>query len=442
MTLDPSSGMLPIGTVLDDRYRILRLVAEGGMSIVYEVEDARLPGRLVLKQMREMAPDPVARAHVAEQFRREAETLARLSHPNLPRVTDSFAWQGGRFLVEELVEGHTLETLMEQQSPRDEAEVVEWGRQVCRALAYLHAEGVVYRDLKPSNLMLTPEGTIRLIDFGIVRAHTLGKTRDTVVMGTPGFAAPEQYGTEQTDPRSDLYSLGVLLHHLLSGHDPAATPFALPTVRELNPLVSDRMEMVILRAVDLRPERRFQSAEDMLEILGGVEPIRLEGERFTYVTPDEQPLQHAGAGLACLATCVVSALLLPATPNMGCAGLLFGALWLWMLTRSWRSRRAAHSGEIRVDSNGIVLETGGLPQAVRWRDLDEVSFEDRNLWLSRCMVLRAARTAAVLPIAPPRVLAEMTDEPYVKDADRLVRIVMSHAPLEADPGGKRYRRRA
>lgn len=204
--------ILAAGTVLDGRYRVVRLIAEGGMSIVYEVADSRLPGRFALKHMREWVGDAAAQRAIVEQFTREAELLATMSHPNLPRVTDHFVYAERRCLVEELVDGETLEAIAERRgAPLEETEAARWAVQICDALEYLHGRGIIYRDLKPSNCMLTNEGAVKLIDFGIVRYFSLGKSRDTVIMGTPGFAAPEQYGREQTDPRAALSGEIVLL---------------------------------------------------------------------------------------------------------------------------------------------------------------------------------------------------------------------------------------
>ncbi|MEI2691331.1 MAG: serine/threonine-protein kinase [Anaerolineae bacterium] len=197
--------------------------------------------------------------------------LACLNHPNLPKVSDYFTEHGKHYIVMEFVEGQTLEDYLSRRGGSvSEAEARGWAAQLCDVLGYLHRQQppVIFRDLKPANVMLTPQGQLKLIDFGIARFFKAGKPGDTLVMGTPGYAAPEQHGQGQTDARSDVYSLGVLLHHLLTGYDPAATPFALPPVRQLNPQVSPAMAQVITRAIEVHPAQRFPTVERVVPGVG------------------------------------------------------------------------------------------------------------------------------------------------------------------------------
>jgi serine/threonine-protein kinase len=203
-------------------------------------------------------------------FRQEAQMLAKLSHPNLPAVSDYFSEGGKQYLVMEFVDGDTLEDRLARTSGfLDEAQVVDWATQICDVLSYLHSQQppVIFRDLKPSNIMVDRSGRVKLIDFGIARLFKPGKSGDTQVMGTPGYAAPEQYGKAQTDPRSDVYSLGVTLHRLLTKYDPADTPFNLPQTRSLNPKVSSGMAALIERATRTDATARYQSAREMQQAL-------------------------------------------------------------------------------------------------------------------------------------------------------------------------------
>jgi serine/threonine protein kinase len=351
----------------------LRLLAEGGMSLVYEVENVRLPGRFALKLMRDWAGDETVRATITQQFSQEAELLATLSHPNLPRVTDHFVSPTERWLVEELVEGETFEQLLEQTRP-DEQTAVGWAVQILDALEYLHERGIIYRDLKPSNCMLTPQGVVKLIDFGIVRQFTLGKSRDTVVMGTPGFAAPEQYGRNQTDPRSDLFALGVLLHHLLTGHDPALTPFVFPAVRSLNPQVSERLERILLKALELDPRDRFQTAADMRAALRGEVVLPVENEVFSY--HEELPPQRTRSlqRAAVVGSGVGVTWLVSSSWVFVALGAAYLPLWLFLLSREFRSQEKRASTMLSVSRQGLLWRQGQASCEATWAQVRSVKF--------------------------------------------------------------------
>ncbi len=257
--------MLNPGTLLQNRYRILRQVGGGGMGTVYLAEDLRLPGRhCAVKEMSPALLSPQDRAWAVQAFQQEAHLLASLSHPNLAAVTDFFQEGENWYLVMEFVEGETLARRLER-SPHHRLplqEALPIVRQLCDVLEYLHSRKppVIFRDLKPSNIMLTPEGRVKLIDFGIARFFKPGQRQDTVNLGTPGYAAPEQYGgLGQSDPRTDIYSLGVLLHQMVTGYDPAAAavPFPVPPPRSLKPDIPPEVERVILRATQMQPEARY-----------------------------------------------------------------------------------------------------------------------------------------------------------------------------------------
>lgn len=190
--------------------------------------------------------------------------LANLDHPGLTAVTDFFFEVGNWYLVMDFVVGETLGDRLDRSPNRRLSlrETLGITRQLCTVLDYLHDQHppVVFRDLKPGNVMLTPDDKVKLIDFGIARFFKPGRSRDTVNLGTPGYAAPEQYGGKgQTDPRSDIYSLGVLLHEMLTGYDPQSTPFNLPRPRSLAPAIPPAVEQVILRATQSDPAARYQS---------------------------------------------------------------------------------------------------------------------------------------------------------------------------------------
>jgi len=256
---------LPSGSVLAGRYTVERQVGRGGMGSVYAVTDGRLGGkRWALKEMisEGLSADQLAMA--VRAFAQEATLLAGFSHPNLPQVIDFFSEGPRHFVVMEFVEGRTLqEAARISGGTVPESVVSAWAIQICAALIYLHGRRppVIFRDLKPANIMLTADDRIKLIDFGIARLFKQGQEQDTSRLGTHGYAAPECYGQGQSDARTDVYSLGATLHFLLTGDDPAAHPFIFKGARTLNSAVSSGMDGVISRAVKLDPEQRFQTME-------------------------------------------------------------------------------------------------------------------------------------------------------------------------------------
>lgn len=250
------------GQTLYNRYHIQHILGQGGFAIVYLAQDTRLAGRPVAVKELNLAQIPPTEAAAArELFQREARVLGQLNHPGIANVMDFFQEHGRQYLVTEYVAGETLEAVCQRYAGQqfDEAQVLAWARELCVALDYLHGrtQPIIFRDLKPANIMVQPNGQLKIIDFGIARYFKSGQTRDTHAMGTPGYAPPEQYGQGQTDARSDIYSLAVILHQLLTGHDPAQTPLLLPEVRALNPRVSPRTAAAMQQALQPDPARRF-----------------------------------------------------------------------------------------------------------------------------------------------------------------------------------------
>ncbi len=265
--------MLEQGALLQSRYRIVRVLGGGGMGQVYLAHDTRLADKPCA--VKELVPDPHAtreeQTQAAAQFHREAATLAHLDHSNLPNVYDYFEEREHFYLVMDYIEGDTMAGQL-ARSPKGLSQemVVEWAIQLCDVLEYLHGQTppIIFRDLKPANVMVTPEGDAKLIDFGVVRLFDPTKRTDTLKMGTAGYAPPEQYaGQGQTTPRSDIYSLGVTLHEILTGDDPTGHPFVFTPSRKLSPSISPSLSDVLTRAVSLDPDDRFPSARAMREAL-------------------------------------------------------------------------------------------------------------------------------------------------------------------------------
>jgi serine/threonine protein kinase len=299
-------GLLPT-QIIADRYLILEKIAQGGMGAIYKAQDQRLNNKVVaFKEIVESAIAAEERKEVLASFTREAEILARLSHPNLVRVTDLFEAEDYRYLVMEFVDGKTIEQIMQVQSaPFRETRMLNWARQLCDVLHYLHSQNppIIYRDIKPSNIMVV-SGTdqVKVIDFGIARFYKTGKRRDTIQFGTDGYAPPEQYGQTQTDARADVYALGATLHQLLTLRDPQTKLFEFPPVRKLNPSVSPRVNSAIQKAVEPNRQNRHASMLAFWRALSD-EPLRtssLSSFVDEVVSPVKVPqfdaaIDHSGA---------------------------------------------------------------------------------------------------------------------------------------------------
>ncbi len=285
------------GSVLQNRYRIVSLLGQGGMGSVYRAWDMRLSVPVALK---EMTPQPglsdQTLGQLRQQFQQEATVLARLHHPNLVRVTDFFEEAGNAYLVMDFVEGESLDNRITQQGPLPEAQVLTWGKQLLSALTYCHDQGIIHRDIKPQNVVVRPDGQAVLVDFGLVKLWDPNDPRTKTVMrgvGTPEYAPPEQYeaDTAHTDPRSDIYSVGATLYHAMAGQAPLtatlrmASPERFVPVRKLNPGVGPTTEAAVLRALELNQSKRWQSAAEMAVALGvGTSPAP-PAEHITPATP-------------------------------------------------------------------------------------------------------------------------------------------------------------
>jgi len=285
------TGQLPTHTLLGGRYLILRKLGQGGMGAVYQATDNHLSDKPVaLKEMSDAAlVDPVEKGQALDAFRQEARLLSALSHPNLPRVTDYFSQGSRQYLAMDFVEGHTLSDLLGSCStPFPETLVLQWADQLCDVLHYLHGRTppIVFRDLKPANIMVAPDQkNIKLIDFGIARLFKPGARKDTITLGTPGYAPPEQYGKSQSDARSDVYALGATLHHLLSLRDPGDQPFKFPPLRTLNLAVSPQVEAAVMRAVEQDPALRWSSIQDFHDALHKAAPALQPAPRVITAKP-------------------------------------------------------------------------------------------------------------------------------------------------------------
>jgi serine/threonine protein kinase len=317
---------LKAGEVLRSRYKIRRIIGHGGMGSIYLADDLRLEGRqCALKEVehdRTMPTDMLRQAR--EQFQREATVLARLDHPNLPKVSDFFSIGGRDYLVMDFVPGKDLRTLMVESRQINtyllERDVLAWASQLADALIYLHSQTppILHRDIKPSNLKLTPSGLLKLVDFGLVKILSSEEMTITILQGrgTALYTPLEQYGGDagHTDARSDIYAFGSTLYHLLTNQPPIEArerflhPDSLVPPTQINPEISPRTERAIIWAMSLHPDDRPQDVEAFRQALLGnwTPPIKTIGSLPTPTLSDlfssrtERILAWISAGLLIL----------------------------------------------------------------------------------------------------------------------------------------------
>ncbi|MGI6076970.1 MAG: serine/threonine protein kinase [Fastidiosipilaceae bacterium] len=261
-----------VGEIIDSKYEILKQIGQGGMSIVYLAMDIRLNKQWALKEIRkkgQIKKDEI----IINSLLVEANLMKRLDHPALPRIVDIIDDGQTIFVVMDYVEGESLDKIIEKYGPQPQELVIDWGMQLCDALGYLHSQNppIIYRDMKPDNIMLKPEGNLKVIDFGIAREYKEGSLSDTTVLGTKGYAPPEQHGSRQTDERSDIYALGMTLHHLLTGIDPRPADYIYVPIRQWDPSLSGGLERIINKCTALDPADRYQNCNELMYALSHYE---------------------------------------------------------------------------------------------------------------------------------------------------------------------------
>ncbi|MBV7328889.1 serine/threonine protein kinase [Chloroflexi bacterium TSY] len=318
--------ILEPGTTLRDRYEISELVGQGGGGAVYKATDQRLEGRICA--IKENVPLINAQTSdelekMAEQFRAEASILARLDHPNLPKVSDYFSIDGREYLVMDYVSGRDLQEIIRQAQRRGEklkeSEVLGWAMQLLDAIEYLHSQDppVLHKDIKPANIKVTPHGIIKLVDFGLVKFLQDDDSRTVTVIqgrGTAAYTPLEQYGsgTGFTDTRSDIYSFAATLYHLLAGDPPIDAkerflhPGSLVSLRQINPSISPRVERSIFQGLSMHPNERPSSARSMRDLLVGSKmplppaTVTIENPTKGWLTIIKENLVLVGAAAALL----------------------------------------------------------------------------------------------------------------------------------------------
>ncbi len=266
--------MLKIGSLVDGKYRVLSEIGHGGMSVVYMAINEKANKTWAIKEVRK---DGIKDFEVVRQgLIVETEMLKRLSHPNLPSIVDVIENEDTFLIVMDYIEGNPLSKSLEEFGAQPQDYVIDWAKQLCDVLDYLHTRtpAIIYRDMKPANIMLKPDGNVMLIDFGTAREFKEKNLADTTCLGTVGYAAPEQFGgMGQTDARTDIYCLGATLYHLVTGCNPCEPPYEILPIRSINPQLSSGLERIIIKCTQRNPEDRYQSCAELMYALEHYEEI-------------------------------------------------------------------------------------------------------------------------------------------------------------------------
>lgn len=260
--------MLEIGSLVDGKYKILNKVGQGGMSVVYLAMNEKANKQWAIKEVRK---DGVKDFEVVKQsLVAETDMLKKLSHPNLPSIIDVIEDDDRFLIVMDYIQGNSLSKALEEYGAQPQEHVIQWAKQLCDVLGYLHSRipPIIYRDMKPANIMLKPDGNVTLIDFGTAREFKEKNLADTTCLGTVGYAAPEQFGgMGQTDGRTDIYCLGATLYHLVTGMNPCEPPYEIKPIRQIIPSLSGGLERIILKCTQRDPNDRYQSAAELMYAL-------------------------------------------------------------------------------------------------------------------------------------------------------------------------------
>lgn len=292
-----------INTLFGGKYRVLDILGHGGMGAVYLAENTTLGTKWAIKTISKAADSDF-------DLLAEPNILKKINHPALPRIVDIAEDSEFLYIIEDYIEGESLDKQLTHIKKFDEATVLEWAKQLCNIFHYLHnlkPNPIIYRDLKPGNIIISSDNTVKLIDFGIAREYKAGSGSDTTYMGTRGYAAPEQYGTGQTDARTDIYSLGVTMYHLLTGKSPNEPPYEFKQLRRIDSSLSEGIEYIVNKCVQNNPDNRYSNIVELFSDLENIYTFnsyykkKKRGQRIKL-------LSEGIALVACVTLCTVSAL--------------------------------------------------------------------------------------------------------------------------------------
>ena len=279
--------MIQIGSLVEGKYKILSKIGEGGMSVVYMAINEKVNKTWAIKEVRKNGTMDLNA--VTQGLTAEIDTLKKLSHPNMPSIIDVIDEDDNYIIIMDYIEGQSLNKILESEGAQSEEDVVKWAIQICDVLSYLHSQNpaIIYRDMKPHNIMLKPDGNIKIIDFGTAKTYDVDYGQ-TTGLGTAGYAAPEQYIDRKmgrTDARTDIYGLGITMYHLLTNVDPTKNIIKVKSIREVNPSLSHGLDLIVQKCTQELPSERYQSCAELmydLENYGILEPLHKKKQKRKF----------------------------------------------------------------------------------------------------------------------------------------------------------------
>ena len=294
---------LRIGDLVDGKYRIIAQTGKGGMSTVWLALNEAVNKQWAIKEVKKSSPSTSDQI-IKQNLVTEAGILRHLKHPHLPSIVDIFNEDDTFLIVMDYIEGRTLSDILKEQGRQPQADVVDWALQICSVFKYLHGLNppIIYRDMKPGNVMLKPDGNIMVIDFGTAREYKHESGEDTIHLGTKGYAPPEQFqdNHQQTDPRTDIYNLGATMYHLVTGKNPSKPPFKFLPIRQVDRTLSSGLESIILKCVAPDPNERYQTVDDLEFALEHYQELEVE------TIKQKSSAYHKWVTLGCVATILSS----------------------------------------------------------------------------------------------------------------------------------------
>ena len=294
---------LRVGDLVDGKYRIIAQTGKGGMSTVWLALNEKVNKQWAIKEVKKSSSSTSDQI-IKQNLVTEAGILRHLKHPHLPSIVDIFDRDDSFLIVMDYIEGRTLSDILKEQGRQPQADVVDWALQICSVFKYLHSLNppIIYRDMKPGNVMLKPDGNIMVIDFGTAREYKHQSSEDTIHLGTKGYAAPEQFqdNHQQTDPRTDIYNLGATMYHLVTGKNPSKPPFKFLPIRQVDRTLSSGLESIILKCVAPDPNERYQTVDDLEFALEHYQELEVE------TIKQKSSAYHKWVTLGCVATILSS----------------------------------------------------------------------------------------------------------------------------------------